>query len=97
MMGGERFDLARQYKKELFADALFVRTDDAYMAYTDLFEKKIERAAQAFEIVRGNPKFMADHIKQKVSMRDMFSGGGSAAALHFSMFLNYLETQALQP
>eukprot|EP00660_Eupelagonema_oceanica_P007873 gene7873-15347_t len=93
MMRGDRLSLAQKYKDELFTGEVFDARMDDYRSYADLFEQKMLRAAKAFDIVRSNVRFMADHMKQKVPMNAMFSGGGSAAGLHFSMFLTYLETQ----
>lgn len=41
-----------------------------------LFEKKIERVAEAFRIIRSDDSFLFAHMKQKVKMADMFEHNG---------------------
>lgn len=39
---------------------------DEYLSYEDLFTKKIERVAGAFDIIRNDQEFLFAHMKQKV-------------------------------
>jgi hypothetical protein len=58
-----------------------------------MFENSLARTAEAVKITRDNPKFMMAHMAGKVNMGDMFETNG-VASIHFSMFLNFLKTNA---
>ena len=55
-------------------------------------ERRVIRAGEAIRTVRENPKFMAAHMAQQVSMADMFDPGG--LGIHFVAYLPFLESQA---
>lgn len=68
-----RSHFAQNRYMPLFSGAPFDnQAMDEYLSYEELFEKKIERVAAAFKIVRDNPSFLFAHMKQKVKMEDVF-------------------------
>jgi len=77
----------------LFDEPVFHnQEEDILLSYEDHFKKSIERVSRSFEIIRENPEFMIAHMKQKIQMETFFDHNG--IFLHFSMFLNYLKSQA---
>ena len=77
----------------LFDEPVFENQDeDLLLSYVDGFKKSIERVSRSFQIVRENPEFMMAHMQQKIQMETFFDHNG--IFLHFSMFLNYLKSQA---
>ena len=77
----------------LFNEPLYQNQDqDLLLSYAEGFKKSIDRVSRAFEIMRSNPDFMVAHMRQKVQMESYFHHNG--IFLHFSMFLNYLKSQA---
>jgi acyl-CoA oxidase len=77
----------------LFDEPVFNNQDeDILVSYEEKFRRSIERVSRSFEIVRNNPDFMIAHMRQKVQMETFFDHNG--IFLHFSMFLNYLKSQA---
>ena len=85
-------DVIKQFQP-LFEEELFQNQDqDLLLSYSDQFRKSIERVSRSFQIIRDNPDFMIAHMKQKVQMETFFDHNG--IFLHFSMFLNYLKSQA---
>ena len=77
----------------LFDEPIFHhQEEDLLLSYEDRFKTSIARVSRSFQIVRENPEFMVAHMKQKVQMETFFDHNG--IFLHFSMFLNYLKSQA---
>ncbi len=81
----------REFEPLFDANPLFDRADDHTLSYAASFEKSIDRVAEAFRVVRDNPKFMVAHMRQDVQMEDFFEHNG--VFLHFTMMLNYLKSQ----
>jgi len=76
-----------------FGQAKGTEPMDPYRSYADVFEAQLERTAAAISVVRDNAKFRMAHQAGRVQMADMFEANG-VAAIHFTMFLTFLKTNA---
>ena len=92
ILGTDKRKEGRENALALFAesgdfDVPTVPTD--YLSFTDRYKRSLQAAADAIKLVRGNPKFMMQHMQGKVQMSDMFKTNG--IGIHFFMFLTFLK------
>lgn len=80
--------------QHLFAGPPFNDADvDTLRSYEDLWRTTMKRTTTAIQIIRDNPKLLAQHkVKRSVNMNDLFATG--SMGIHFSMFLTFIRTQA---
>jgi hypothetical protein len=90
--GTKRQQAVQDFKYLFDENPIFESGMDDFLSYPELAEKQIIRAGEAIRTVRENPKFMAAHMAQQVSMADMFDTGG--LGIHFVAYLPFLESQA---
>eukprot|EP01046_Picozoa_sp_COSAG06_P048937 COSAG06_NODE_7420_length_2510_cov_3.199088_1_plen_282_part_00 len=90
--GTKRQQAVQDFKHLFDENPIFESGMDDFLSYPELAEKQIIRAGEAIRTVRENPKFMAAHMAQQVSMADMFDTGG--LGIHFVAYLPFLESQA---
>eukprot|EP00937_MAST-01D_sp_MAST-1D-sp2_P001966 g1966.t1 len=96
LMGSDKRRKQLDRARQIFSEGDF--SPDAedgadFESYTAQFEAQIQRTASAVQLTRKNPAFMFAHMSGKVMMQDLFDTNG-LAAIHFTMFLTFLRTNA---
>ena len=96
IMGTDKRRSQLERARKIFSDGAFdPRAEDChdFDSYQKQYEDQIRRTAAAVALTRDNPRFMMAHAAGKVMMQDIFDTNG-LAAIHFTMFLTFLRTNA---